>query len=148
MAKKRLGEPWMPAEEYGRSLPRFTVNLIVSDIERSAAFYASVLGATLRYADADFAALEIQELRLMLHADHTYEHHPWYPQLCRGESRGLGAELRLLGLDPDAVEAQARSSDARVLQSATTRGHGWREVIVADPDGYTWAVGGLTTENP
>ncbi len=28
MAKKRVGEPWMPAGEYGRSLPSFTMNLL------------------------------------------------------------------------------------------------------------------------
>ncbi len=26
-------------------------------------------------------------------------------------------------------------------QAAATKGHGWREVMVEDPDGYVWAVG-------
>ena len=45
----------------------------------------------------------------MLHADHTYDDHPWHADLTAGKQRGLGAEIRLFGIDPDAVEARARS---------------------------------------
>ena len=54
------------------------------------------------------------------------------------------AELRLLGLDPDAVEARARVV-GRLFKPVAVRGHGWREVMVQDPDGYVWAVGVLAT---
>ena len=43
MVKKRVGEPWMPADQYGRGLPRFTVNLLVTDLARSIEFYRRVL---------------------------------------------------------------------------------------------------------
>ena len=141
VAKKRQGEPWMPAAEYGRQLPEFTVNLIVRDIERSVAFYRDVLGAVVHYADPDFAALRLSRLEFMLHADHTYEEHPWHGRFLNKEERGLGAELRLLGVDPDEAEARARARGATVVQPATDKGHGWRDVMVADPDGYIWAVG-------
>lgn len=140
--KKRDGEPWMPAGAYGRSLPRFTVNLIVRDLQRSVAFYKSVLGATEHYSDPDFAAMELAGVEFMLHADHAYDAHPLYSRLIRhrGE-RGTGAELRLFGINPDAVEARAKANAATVIQPATDKPHGWREVMVADPDGYVWAVG-------
>jgi uncharacterized glyoxalase superfamily protein PhnB len=118
----------------------------VRDIEAALRFYRDVLGATVRYADPDFAALRIANLELMLHADHTYDMHPWYGALQGGERRGLGAELRLLGLDPDVVEERAKTVDAVVVRAATTKGHGWREVMVEDPDGYVWAVGVLSSE--
>jgi uncharacterized glyoxalase superfamily protein PhnB len=51
--------------------------------------------------------------------------------------------LRLLGVDPDVVEARARRAGAVILQPAKDFGHGWREVMVVDPDGYIWAVGML-----
>ena len=141
MAKKREGEPWMSAADYGRQLPPFTVNLIVRDVARSVAFYRDVLGAAVRYSDPDFAALKLVELDVMLHADHTYEDHPWHERLASGEDRGLGAELRLFGVDPDQVEARARKNGSDVVQPAADKAHGWRDVMVADPDGYVWAVG-------
>jgi len=90
---------------------------------------------------------DVSRVEMMLHADHTYDKHPWYGPLTRGERRGLGAELRVFGLDPDAVEQRARARGAKVVQPATTKGHGWREVMVEDPDGYLWAVG-VPTPSP
>ncbi len=142
--KKRTGDPWMPADRYGRSLPAFMVNLVVRDIARAVAFYREVMSARVLYADADFAALQLAGHDMMLHADHTYDQHAWYPRLGNGGARGLGAELRLFGVDPDALEERARKSGAVVVQSSTSKGHGWREVMVEDPDGYMWAVGVAT----
>ena len=141
MVKKRQGEPWMPADEYGRALPAFTVNLIVRDVPRSVAFYREVMGAELRYADADFAALVVHGVECMLHADHTYDNHPWYPRLTGNERRGLGAELRLFGVDPDDIEARAREHGATIIAETADKAHGWRELMLEDPDGYLWAVG-------
>ena len=144
MAKKRVGEPWMPADEYGRSLPAFTLNLLVADIARSIAFYHDVLGAEVSYWDADFAALRLGELDFMLHADHTYESHPWSKRLGRERRRGLGTELRLFEVDPDAAVVRAEEAGAIVLAPATDKPHGWREAWLEDPDGYVWAVGVAT----
>jgi catechol 2,3-dioxygenase-like lactoylglutathione lyase family enzyme len=141
MTKKRTQEPWMPADEYGRSLPRFTVNLLVRDVARSVAFYSGVLGAKAHYSDADFAALELAGVRFMLHADHAYDHHPLASRLAASAPRGTGAELRVLGVNPDEVEARAKAHGATIVQAVADRAHGWRDVLVADPDGYVWAVG-------
>jgi catechol 2,3-dioxygenase-like lactoylglutathione lyase family enzyme len=92
--KKRTGEPWMPAADYGRLLPPFTVNLLVRDVERSLEFYRNVLDAFVHYADVDFAALRVGSAEIMLHADHTCDGHPLYPRLTGGGVRGLGAELQ------------------------------------------------------
>lgn len=131
----------MSAGDYGRTLPPFTVNLIVSDISRSVPFYTEVLGAKVIYFDPDFASLRVGALEFMLHADHSYDHHPWHAELSRGVRRGLGAELRLFNVDPDKTEARARKFGATILQRAQEKPHGWRDVIIADPDGYTWAIG-------
>lgn len=146
--KKRTGEPWISGADYGRLLPPSSVNLLVRDVETSLRFYREVLGAFVHYADADFAALKIGGAEVMLHADHTYDAHPWYPRLIGGEPRGLGAELRVLGLDPASVAERAQRSGAKVVKPVTERGHGWREVMVEDPDGYVWAVGVLSEKEP
>jgi uncharacterized glyoxalase superfamily protein PhnB len=141
MTMKRSGAGWMPAEEYGRSLPTFSVNLLVRDVQRSLAFYREVLGAAVRYADVDFAALSLQGVEFMLHSDHTYDRHPLYERLQGTEPRGTGAELRVMGIDPDAVQGRAEAAGATIIQRAADFPHGWRDVMVADPDGYIWAVG-------
>lgn len=141
MTKKRIGDAWMPAGEYGRSLPNFSVNLLVRDVQVSIPFYRDVLGASVRYADLDFAALNLLGLDFMLHADHTYDHHPLYARLGTTGPRGTGAELRVLGIDPDTAQRRAAAAGAKIIQSATDFPHGWRDVMLEDPDGYIWAVG-------
>ena len=141
MTKTRMGDAWMPAAEYGRALPRFSVNLLVRDVQKSLPFYRDVLGAAIRYSDNDFAALHLLGLDFMLHADHTYDHHPSFARLKAPGPRGTGAELRVLGLDPDAAQRRAQAAGAKILQPATDFPHGWRDVMLEDPDGYIWAVG-------
>jgi len=64
----RLEVAFMPADGYGRVLPRFFVNRWVRSVEWRLSFYWDVLGVTVRPADNDFAALQIQGIDVMLHA--------------------------------------------------------------------------------
>src|SRR5262249_7405464 len=141
MTMKRTGASWIPADEYGKSLPKFSVNLLVRNVQQSLPFYRDVIGATVRYSDEDFAALSLLGLNFMLHADHTYDHHPLYHRLQAPGLRGTGAELRILGIDRDEVFKRAQAAGATVLQPPTAYLHGWREITLADRDGYLWAVG-------
>jgi len=95
----------------------------------------------VRYADQDFAALNLQGVDFMLHSDHTYDHHPLFERLKAPGPRGTGAELRIMGVDPDAAEQRAKTTGAKILQPAMDFPHGWRDVMLEDPDGYVWAVG-------
>ncbi len=130
--------PWMPAADYGRSLRGLTFNLLVRDVDAALEFHREVLDAEVVYSDADFAVLRRGEAEWMLHADHTYRDHPLYGSLNTGLARGIGAELRLHGRDPDAAEAAARRLDCTVLAGATDKPHGVREAFLIDPDGYLW----------
>lgn len=141
--KKRVGDPWMPGFRYGALLPPLSLNLIVRDTGRSTAFYRDVFDAEVHYVDIDFAALRVGPAEVMLHADHTHDTHPWHAELQTAATRGLGAQMRILDIDPDQTERRARDAGALVAVAATDKGHGWREVVVRDPDGYEWAVGVL-----
>jgi len=137
----RMGEAFMPADDYGRGMRPFSVNLLVRDMRASLAFYERVLGAAVRYADDDFAVLQLLDFEFMLHTDHTYDHHPLFERLKTSGLRGTGAELRVFGIDPDLLERRAQEAGATIIQNARDFPHGWRDVMLADPDGYIWAVG-------
>ena len=141
MTTKRTGTPWLTPAEYGRTLAGLSLNLIVRDIARSLPFYRDVLGFTVHYADADFAALQLADAKVQLHADHAYGHQPWAARLADGSPRGFGAEIRIMGIDPDAAERRARDHRVSVLSGPKDWAHGWRDVVLEDPDGYTFAVG-------
>lgn len=111
------------------------------DIAQSLPFYTEVLGFTDRHHDADFAALERDGVKVMLHADHTYAAQPWAPRLRGTGKRGFGAEVRLLGIEPEAAERRARDGGYTVVNATREWPHGWRDVVLEDPDGYTFAVG-------
>ena len=136
--KLRTGDPWMPGSVYGRSLRGLTINLLVRDIAAALPFHREVLGAEVVYSDPDFAVLRYGEVEWMLHADHTYLDHPLHPSLAETWARGVGAELRLHGRDPDAAEAAARQLGCTVLAATTDKPHGLRETYLLDADGYLW----------
>lgn len=139
--KKSHSPAWMPAPEYGRSLRGFGVNLLVAEIGRAIEFQCAVLGAVVIHADEDFAVLEAAGASWMLHADHTYSDHPLRGSLGPELPRGLGVELRLYDMDPDACEARARLRGDTILAAAMDKPHGLREVYIVDPDGYLWVPG-------
>ena len=141
MTTKRTGTPWMASDTYGKTLTGLSLNLIVRDVATSVPFYREVLGMTVHYADEDMAALQLADAQIVLHADHTYDKQPWAPRLAETGKRGLGAEIRILGIDPDAAERRAKERGATVLLPTRDWPHGWRDVVLEDPDGYTFAVG-------
>jgi catechol 2,3-dioxygenase-like lactoylglutathione lyase family enzyme len=131
----------MASDAYGKTLAGLSLNLIVRDVAKSVPFYREVLGMTVHYADPDMAALQLDTTQIVLHADHTYDRQPWAPRLRDAGKRGVGAEIRILGIDPDAAERRAKERGATVLLGARDWPHGWRDVVLEDPDGYTFAVG-------
>ena len=134
-------DDFMPAADYGRSLAGFGVNLLVRDVGRAVAFLTEILGVTAVHATRDFAVMAHGGQQWMLHGDHTYHSHPLLALTGDGALRGIGVELRLYGIDPDAAEAKARAAGYEVLQSARDKPHGLRECYLLDRDGYLWVPG-------
>jgi len=143
MTRKRTGDPWMPSTEYGRTLTGLTVNLLVREVAASLPFFTDVLGLKVVYSDPDFAALEFgSSVRMMLHADHAYDRfEPEVVRLAKPDKRGTGAEIRIMGIDPDQAEARARERGFTVNVPAQNFQHGWRECRLEDSNGYMFAIG-------
>lgn len=136
--KLRTGDPFMPADALAHSLRGLSINLLVRDVDAAVAFQTKVLGATVAYADPDFAVLRGFGGEWMVHADHTYDGHPMQRALEPDAPRGPGVELRLHGCDPDRAAGAARSHGFRVLSPPADKGHGLREAHLVDADGYIW----------
>jgi len=137
MAMKRTKQPWMQADDFGRSLPRGVgINLLVTDIAPTEAFLHLVLGANTIHADEDFAAIELLGSVLMLHADHSYLDHEMTGVTAGVEIRGAGIEIRVYGADPDRAEAMARQHGHTILAASMDKPHGLRECHIVGPDGY------------
>ena len=136
--KKREGDPWMSAPDYGRSLHGMGVNMLVRETARTVAFARDVLGLTIVYADADLAVLRHGEHEWMAHADHTYDAHALLPRTRIAALRGGGIELRVHGVDPDAAVAAAQRLGYTVLDAPNNKPHGLREAYILDADGYVW----------
>jgi catechol 2,3-dioxygenase-like lactoylglutathione lyase family enzyme len=138
--KLRTGDPWMPATAYSRTLTGLSINLLVREVPAAVKFQTEVLGADIVYQDPDFAVLRGYGGEWMLHADHTYDKHPFLNLLTGVDRRGVGAELRLHGCDPDRAEAAARRLGHPVVDAAKDKPHGLREAYLEDPDGYVWVA--------
>ena len=132
---------WMPASEYGHRLSGLGINLLVRDVSAALRFQSEVLAADILYSDPDFAAMRAFGSEWMLHADHTYEHHPLNGNLSEYSARGIGVEIRLYGRNPDEAEAVAQALGFEVLASASDKPHGLRETYIVDQDGYLWVPG-------
>lgn len=146
MAMKRTKEPWMKADDFGRSLPRGVgINLLVPEVAPLAEFCRTVLGARIIHADEDFAAVELLGSLFMIHADHTYLDHEMTGVVQGVEVRGVGLEVRIYGADPDAVEASARAGGHIVLAASVDKPHGLRECHVVGPGGYVFVPSLITS---
>ena len=132
------GSDWIPADDYGRSLTGFGVNLLVRDVPRSLDFLRQVLGLSPVHATRDFAVLRHGTQEWMLHSDASYHANPLLALTGDGALRGAGIELRLYGLDPDLCAARAEAAGHGVLQAPRDKPHGLREAYLVDPDGYVW----------
>lgn len=144
--KKRVGDSWMPADQFGRSLTGLGINLLVASIDEEREFQTYVLGAEEVYVDPDFAVYRGYGATWLLHADHTYSNHPLIGSLNDAQGRGIGAEFRLYGCDPDAAEAHARERGYDVFAGAIDKPHGLREAYLISPAGYMWVPSTPTKE--
>jgi lactoylglutathione lyase len=112
------------------------VELFVSDVDRSIAFYEA-LGFRVVRRWQDFVRLEREGVRLALQGDAHAVAGPHYftPHIGR-RPRGTGVEIVVQASDVAALHAAATAAGLRVVKPIQDRPWGARDFRVADPDGY------------
>ncbi len=135
----RTKDPCEHVDKFSRSLPAgLWLNLLVRKIEAAVDFQTHILGAEAVYADKTFAIMRYAETVWLLHADTTYDGHPFHTGTLSVQRRGAGCELRLQGCDPDAAAERARTFEFEVLEAPKVKPHAMRETYIEGPDGYVW----------
>lgn len=126
------------APDYGRSLSGLGINLLVRNMPRALEFARIVIEAEVCHATNQFAALKRGNAQYMLHTDDTFRGNPLHGLVATNEARGIGVELRIYDLDPDAAEERARKAGFTVLAGSMDKPHGLRECMILDDEGYLW----------
>lgn len=112
------------------------VELFVSDVERSIAFYEA-LGFRVAKRWKDWLILERDGVKLTLQGDSHAVAGPHYftPTIGR-HPRGTGVEIVVQVDDVDELHETARAKGLNVVKPIQDRDWGARDFRVADPDGY------------
>ena len=116
--------------------PSFVI-LYVDAPERSARFYADLLGAPVLESSPTFAMLPLRPgIMLGLWSRHTVEPPPG---MSRDAACGGGAEIALTDSDVDAVHTDWVRRGLTIIQPPTEMDFG-RSFVAIDPDGHRLRV--------
>lgn len=125
--------------DFGRSLKGMGLNLLVTDVERSAKFLCAVFGMKAFQPTKNFAIMTYGAEVFQLHHDSTFASHPLLGLVPETPPRGGGIEIRLFETDPDEAAAKVAQIGGHVLQAPSDKPpHGLRECVILDADGYAW----------
>ena len=127
------------ADEFGRSLTGFGINLLSPDVERLADFMVRCFGLTVHRKSADFALVRNGDALMQLHSDGTFGAHPLLGLVPEVPPRGAGAQIYLFGIDPDSAVARAEDAGGTVIEPPADKPHGLREATILSPEGFAFS---------
>ncbi len=119
------------------SATRITPNLLVSNVERSLAFYENVLGFSRGMVVPDrapfvFASVTSGPVEVFFNDRSTVaRENPQMKAVSPGGGNTMFIEIDGVDALHDRIKAQAN-----VLMAPVTQGYGMREFAIEDPDGY------------
>ncbi len=113
------------------------VEICVSDLEQSIAWFERVLGFRVIARDAnDYAELALGETAIQIAADTAAYWEPERSRLLPPGQRGSGVEIVLLVEHVDAVYQQAKLAQAEIVRPLADVPWHMRQFWVRHPDGY------------
>jgi hypothetical protein len=125
--------------EFGRSLDGLGLNLLCRDVRAMAHFLDLTFNLTIHRLTDDFALARHGAVLIQLHRDATFARHPLHALLPEAPPRGLGVQLYLFGIDPDAACARAADAGGVVIEPPADKPHGLREATILSPEGYAFS---------
>lgn len=126
------------AKDFGASLRGLGINILVTDVLRTAGFLETVFEMSAHRKSVGFAIMTYGNQVFQLHSDGTYHSNPLLTLLPENPQRGAGIEIRLYDTDPDAACAAAEAPGGTILQKPAEKPHGLREAYILCADGYAW----------
>ena len=114
------------------------INLIVADLQRSAAFYHDVFGVPAEYQDDDTTMFRFNGTYLFLHRYPAHQD-AVSEDVLRLAQAGVGQFVTFVD-DADAVRGELDQLAVSVIAGPTDRPWGMRTITFADPGGYTWEI--------
>lgn len=114
--------------------------LMVTDIDRSTAFYRDALGLEVAERGERSTAFETGAAELMLEQDFGEEELAAFGLTPPGEDRGDGLIVVIEVDDVEAVHEQAAAAGADVVMEPREVDWGREMFLVRDPDGYVLEV--------
>jgi len=120
-------------------MPKIIPEVVISDMDRSMAFYTSLGFVQDQVGVVDdkgsqWYSLAMGEARVWLLREDTVE------GFQSNTPRGYGVHLYLTVDEVDDLYNKLKTGDAKIVREIETQWYGLREFIVADPDGYTWTI--------
>lgn len=114
--------------------------LMVSDIDRSTAFYADALGLAVAERGERSTTFDTGETALVIEQDFDEAELAAFGLEPPGEARGDGVIVVVQVEDVEAVHERATAADADVLMAPREVDWGRELFLVRDPDGYVIEV--------
>lgn len=113
-------------------MERAITNILVTNVDDSADYYAKLLGMT-RHFDSDWYVVLVHDALPNLEFGILRRDHEIVPDAARASPRGM--IMTFVVADVDAVHATAQSMGAEILEPPTNQFYGQRRMVLRDPDG-------------
>jgi predicted enzyme related to lactoylglutathione lyase len=107
----------------------------VSNLEKARPFYEKVLGLKFDEFRPPFASAYLGDIEFNIEEDAPYRKPGWAKQNIGGRKN-----ISLLADDIDAFLKEAVAQGARVVSPVEVQPWGWKEAIIADPDGNEFII--------